>query len=55
MSLRHTPGFSLVSGSRESLPTSRMFIAPSTVFAGRSPVIFDHGSLRAIPPSMLLT
>ena len=40
VSARHSLALSSgASGSRESLPSSRMLSAPSTVFAGRPPVI----------------
>jgi hypothetical protein len=53
VSVRHSPGLPLLSGSRESLPSSRMFSAPSTTFAGRPPVIWANGSSRFSPASML--
>jgi hypothetical protein len=36
----------LLSGFRESLPNSMMFIAPSETFGGRPPVIWENGSVR---------
>ena len=46
-SARHALAWSsLASGSRESLPTSRMLNAPSTVLAGRSVVISENASVR---------
>jgi hypothetical protein len=47
VSARHSlPASSLASGSRESLPTIRMFSAPSTVLTGRPFVIWENASVR---------
>jgi hypothetical protein len=47
VSVRHSPAFCLLSGSRESLPSIRMFSAPSTALAGRSPRMPANGSVRS--------
>ena len=55
VSARHLLALSSgASGSRESLPTSRMLSAPSTVLAGRPPVIAENGSVRPMSPSRLV-